>query len=162
MIRVVIVILLAFNILACEPVPLASEKIKTQHQTSFSCLSSQNQCEINSEFGLFSIQFSGQNEQGRIKTEMPFQIQLQFDANNEKYQLKKVSSYLEGKTMFMGKIPVFFQLDEIMDNVMVAETLLASCSAELMTWRLWFKLEILAEGEIKQQNIFVDFESKRL
>jgi len=162
MIKVVIVILLAFNILACEPMSIAAKKIKTQQQTPFTCLSSQSQCEINSEFGHFNIQFSGQIEQGRIKTEMPFQVQLKFDADNEKHQLLKVSSYLEGKTMYMGKIPVIFKSDAKTENTMVAETLLASCSQELMTWRLWFQLEIVAEGEIKQQSIFVDFESKRL
>ena len=52
--------------------------------------------------------------------------------------------------------------DEKAENNMIAETLLASCSEELMTWRLWFQLEIVTEGEMKQQSIFVDFESKRL
>ncbi len=162
MIKIVIVILFAFHILGCEPVPLAANKIKPQQQVPFTCLSSQSQCEINSEFGYFKIQFSGEIEQGRIKTEMPFQIKLKYDAKNEKYKLNKVSSYLEGKSMFMGKIPVFFQSDEKTGNIMIAETLLASCSEELMSWRLWLQLDIIFEDKIKQQTMFVDFESKRL
>lgn len=163
MIKIVIVILLTFNIIACEPVQQASKKSKSQQEAPFVCLSSQNQCDINAKLGHFTIQFSGQVEQGRIKTELPFQVQLKFAAVKPSHQLTKVSSYLEGKTMFMGRIPVFFQPDVKTTNTMRADTLLASCSEEVMTWRLWFQLEIMVDdGEIQQQNFFIDFDSKRL
>jgi hypothetical protein len=162
MIKIVIVILLIFNILACEPVQQASNKAKIQQPKSFVCLSTQNTCEINAKVGRFTIQFSGDIEQGRIKTEMPFQIQLILDAPNENFQLKNISSYLEGKEMFMGKIPVFFQSSNSKANVVVAEALLASCSEEMMTWRLWFQVDVEIDKEIQYQKFFIDFDSQRL
>lgn len=161
MIKIIIVILFTFNLLACEPVQLASQKKESQKKP-FICLSSQNQCDINSEFGRFNIQFSGQVEQGRIKTELPFQVQLKFDMAKQGYQLKNVTSYLEGKSMFMGKVPVFFKLNEKNSNVMIAETLLANCSEEIMTWRLWLQIDIVIADTVKQQSVFIDFESERL
>jgi len=162
MIKIAIVILFTFNILACEPIQLASKKIENQPNKAFVCLSSQSQCDIDFEFGHLNVQFAGQVEQGRIKTELPFQIQLKFDTAKQSHQFKNVTSYLEGKSMFMGKVPVFFQLDERAENAMIAETLLASCSEDIMTWRLWLQFETVIADEIKQQSIFIDFESKRL
>ncbi len=160
MIKIFSVILLIFNILACNPIQQASNRGDIQLQPSFSCLTSQNNCVVNSKFGRFSIQFSGETPHKRIKTELPFQIQLEFEASDKTFQLKSISSYLEGKTMFMGKIPVLFHNNET--NSMVAESLLASCSEEVMTWRLWFQIEIIADGEIQQQDFFIDFDSERL
>tara|TARA_R110001592_G_scaffold77616_2_gene233537 strand:- start:246 stop:728 length:483 start_codon:yes stop_codon:yes gene_type:complete len=160
MIKIIIVILFIFNSLACEPIQQASDRENIQRDNSFVCLTSQSQCGINTKFGRFNIQFSGEALQQSIKTELPFQIQLTLNAVNEAYQLKSISSYLEGKTMFMGKIPIFFQINKT--NSMVAESLLASCSEEGMTWRLWFQIEILADGKIHQQDFFIDFDSQRL
>ncbi len=164
MLKVSIVILLIFNILACKPIQQASLSENKQQQQVFSCLASQTHCDVNTKFGLFSIQFSGEVEspQGRVKTELPFQIKIRFDAVDKTHQLKGISSYLEGKTMFMGKIPVFFQKDKKENNVMVAETLLASCSEDVMTWRLWIEVEITSDDNAIQQNFFIDFDSKRL
>jgi len=162
MIKIIIVILFIFNILSCEPIQQPSSKGDIQKPTSFICLTSQSKCEINSQFGLISVQFSGEALQERIKTELSFQIQLKFDAANNAYKLKTISSYLEGKTMFMGKIPLFFEMDEKLTNSMVAESLLASCSEEVMTWRLWFQVEITTGSEVQHQNFFIDFDSQRL
>lgn len=160
MIKIIVVILLIFNSLACEPIQQASSRGDIQLHYSFTCLTSQSNCDVKSKFGHFTIQFSGKAGQERIKTELPFQIQLKFDPAAEIYQLKNIASYLEGKTMFMGKIPVLFQKNKT--NAMVAESLLASCSEEVMMWRLWFQVEIIVDGEIQQQGFFIDFESQRL
>ena len=64
--------------------------------------------------------------------------------------------------MFMGKIPIFFEMDKDLANSMIAESLLANCSEDVMTWRLWFQVEITADGKIQQQNFFIDFDSERL
>jgi len=162
MIKITLFILLTFNLLACEPVQLASKKTVGEQKNSFICLSSQNQCDINFEFGRFNIQFSGQVSQGKIKTELPFQVQIQFDAINKSYKLMKVMSYLEGKDMFMGKIPVFFESDHQKVNLMVAQSLLASCSEEQMTWRLWLEVDISKGDEMSKQRFFIDFDSQRL
>lgn len=162
MIKTVIIFLLLFNTLACEPTQRISNAEKAQQQGHFSCLSSQSKCYINSEYGRFTIQFSGQVEQGRIKTELPFYIQIKFDGNDDKYQLKSVTSHLEGKSMYMGEIPVFFQLDEKTANSLVAETLLASCSEDVMAWLLWFQFDLIVEGKLKKQSAFISFDSQRL
>ncbi len=162
MIKIIVIILFIFNTLACEPIQPASMQGNIQKQLFFTCLTSQSECEVNSKFGRFIIQFSGQAPKERIKTELPFQIQFKLDAVNEAYQLKSVSSYLEGKSMFMGKIPIFFEMDKDLANSMIAESLLANCSEDVMTWRLWFQVEITADGKIQQQNFFIDFDSERL
>lgn len=162
MIKIVIVLLFILNVFACDPVHQSANKRENYQQNNFACLASQSQCEISTEFGRFNIQFSGQVAQDRIKTELPFEIQLKFNATKQAYRLKSVISYLEGKDMFMGKIPVFFEPDEKQVNIMVAETLLASCSKEMMTWRLWLKVDIAIEGEVQQENFFIDFDSQRL
>ena len=162
MIKVVIVILFIFNLLACNPIQQASQKKNTQPQIPFTCLTSQSSCEVSTDLGTFTIEFSGQVDTGKVKTELPFQIKLTFVGVNENFQLKNVSSYLEGKSMFMGKIPVFFQLAEKSSDTTIAQTLLASCSDEVMTWQLWFTTEIEQADKIIKQDFFIDFDSKRL
>ena len=162
MIKIVGVILFMLATPACNPIQPVINQEQSDKIQVFTCLTSQSECEVASELGNFSIQFSGQVEQGRIKTELPFSIQLKFSESKQVYQLKGVSSYLEGKDMFMGKIPVFFQLEKNVSNTMVAETLLASCSEEIMTWRLWFQVDIVVAGDIQQHSFFIDFDSQRL
>jgi hypothetical protein len=162
MFKIIIVIVFILNLLACDPIQQTSRQREIQKHPFFICLTSQNKCEVKSEFGRFIIKFSGEALQERIKTELPFQIQLELDATNAVSQLMSVSSYLEGKTMFMGKIPVFFEIDKNSNNTLIAESLLASCSEEVMTWRLWLQVEIITDGEVGQQNFFIDFDSQRL
>ena len=162
MMKVVVVILLILNIFACNPIQQAAQKKNLPPQIPFSCLASQSNCEVITDLGVFSVQFSGQADMGKIKTELPFQIQLTFDGEAENFQLKNVSSYLEGKSMFMGKIPVFFEIAEKSHNTTIAQTLLASCSDEVMTWRIWFTAEIEQADNIIKQDFFIDFDSKRL
>jgi len=170
MIKVVVVILFIFNLLACNPIQQASQNKSTHTQLPFTCLASQSRCDVNTDLGSFIIEFSGQVDMGKIKTELPFQIQLTFNALTKNSQLKNVSSYLEGKSMFMGKIPVFFQRAEKNSNSHRAQTLLVSCSEEIMTWRLWFSVEVenndkandKANDKVIQQDFFIDFDSQRL
>lgn len=162
MIKIVVIILFIFTLLACHPIQQASQKKNTQLKSPFMCLASQSRCEVITDFGAFTIQFSGQIDAGKIKTELPFEIQLILNAKVKDSTLKSVSSYLEGKTMFMGKIPVFFQMSEQRKNSIIAESLLASCSEEVMVWRLWFTVEIEQADQIIKENFFIDFDSKRL
>lgn len=162
MIKNFVVILFIFNLLACNPAQKSSQNKSASSQVPFTCLESQSRCDVNTDLGTFTVEFSGQADKGKVKTELPFQIQLTFKAMAENSQLKSVSSFLEGKSMFMGKIPVFFQRSEQNSHVTIAETLLVNCSEEIMTWRLWFTIEIEQKGETAQQNFFIDFDSKRL
>ena len=163
MIKVFIVILLFFNLLSCGPVSQATKVNEAEKPLSFICLTSQSECEVNTQYGFFTVQFSGEPSQAYIKTELPFYVKLKFDAKNTSIQLKRMSSYLEGKSMFMGKIPVFFEKEAKQENnVMMAESLLASCSEEIMTWLFWFNIEILVDGVVQQQDFFIEFDSERL
>lgn len=160
MFKIFIILLILINIFACEPIKQAANNKSKQQVLDFTCLTSQHICDVNTELGQFTIHFAGESQQGKIKTELPFQIKLSFNSPEESTQIKKITSYLEGKSMFMGKVPVFFQNEP--KNTMLAESLLASCSEEIMTWRLWFQIEINADGKIHQQDFFVDFDSVRL
>ncbi|MBL4765755.1 MAG: hypothetical protein JKX67_10865 [Colwellia sp.] len=162
MIKIAVVILFIFNVFACNPIQQASQKSSTQPQIPFTCLASQSSCEVNTDLGTFIIDFSGQVDKGKLKTELPFQIQLTFAALSKSFQLKNVNSYLEGKIMFMGKIPVFFQPADKSSDTVIAQTLLASCSEEVMAWRLWFSVEIEQDDKTTTQDFFIDFESQRL
>ncbi len=162
MVKIFLVVFFVFNALACKPVKQVSEKNNAKLPNSFSCISSQNQCEVNAGFGRFSIQFSGEISQGRIKTELPFFIQVKLKDEKEGNSIQKIESYLEGKDMFMGKIPVFFKLNENQPSVMTADSLLANCSEEVMTWRLWLQTEVVINDKTEQQRFFIDFESERL
>jgi len=162
MIKAAIVLLFTFNILACNPIQQASQKKAIHYPIPFSCIASQSHCEVGTDIGVFIIEFSGQLDKGKIKTELPFEIQLTFKALSESFQLKNVSSYLEGKTMFMGKVPVFFDMTDKSNKPVIAQTLLASCSEEVMTWRLWFTVEIEQDDKRTQQDFFLDFDSQRL
>jgi len=158
--RIFVVLAFVFTIFACKPVtPVSTNDIKLQ-PSSFVCLVSQSQCTISLDIGDFDIQFSQMDQEGKIKTELPFHIKLHFDSIDESSQIQNISSYLEGKSMFMGKIPVFFK--ESQNNGMIAESLLANCSEDIMTWRLWFTVEILVVDKVQQQDFFIDFDSQRL
>lgn len=162
MIKVFIILFFCFNLLACNPVKQASQQRNTTPQVPFTCLASQSRCDVSTELGTFTIEFSGQIDVGRVKTELPFKIQLTFDALTQSSQLSSVSSYLEGKSMFMGKIPVFFQRSENNSDSTIAQTMLVNCSEEVMTWRLWFAVEIQQADKVVQQGFFIDFDSQRL
>ena len=162
MIKTVVVIFFIFTILACNPIQQASQTKSKAPQIPFTCLASQSSCEVSTELGIFTIEFSGQLDKGMIKTELPFQIKLSLDGLNKNVQIQGVSSYLEGKTMFMGKIPVFFDMTDKSSAAIVAQTLLASCSEEIMTWRIWFTVEVQQADNITEQSFFIDFDSHRL
>ncbi|MCP4987209.1 MAG: hypothetical protein GY928_14515 [Colwellia sp.] len=143
---------------ACTPVSQQDSKT-AQKIPPAQCIESQSQCEITTEFSKFTLKFSQIQLSDKIKTELPFTIELsqQANENNNQLNITKVSSYLEGRDMFMGKVPVFFEQNNDSD-MYTAQSLLANCTEEQMIWRLW----ITVESEGKAQNFFVDFTSQRL
>ena len=142
---------------ACKPVSEESS-VSIASALVAQCIDSQSQCEINTELADVSVKFSQHQLSGKVKTELPFFIELTpVSQKNTMQSMTKVSAYLEGKDMFMGKVPVFFEPTD-KDNVYLAQSLLASCSEEQMVWRLWITMEM----EDKAQTFFVDFTSQRL
>jgi len=148
---------------ACKPVSEQGSAI-LQQMPSAQCIESQSQCEISTEASDFSIKFSQLQMIDNIKTDLPFVIELSqlvskvTDLNvAKKMNITKVSAYLEGKDMFMGKVPVFFEKAES-SNKFLAQSLLANCTEEQMVWRLWITIKV---GE-QEQTSFIDFTSERL
>jgi len=159
--KTTVVFLLCTILSGCYP------KESTQSATTpFQCINSQTRCELTTELGNFGLQFNVEE----VLTEFPFSIQVSrinntkiIEKTNSKNKIK-ISGYMEGKTMFMGKIPLFFnKVDNESESVaFIAETMLGSCSQDVMTWRLWLTIE--KQGNIEkshQTTFFIDFDSKR-
>ena len=147
---------------ACKPVS-EQDSVNTLNPLVPLCIASQSQCQVNTELANFSIKFSQQQLSDKVKTELPFFIELtELVESSQSDQVAKenttnISAYLEGKDMFMGKVPVFFEQSG-KAGVYSAQSLLASCSEENMDWRLWITADISG----KTQTFFVDFTSQRL
>ena len=140
---------------------------KNEHEQiiPFQCISDQSQCEIITKFGAVLVKFNVE----KVLAELPFQIQLEFkkdhllsDIPHPKI-INSVVGYMEGKTMFMGKIPLFFnrQLEGDEDYSFIAETMLGSCSEDRMTWRIWITLEMIDVNYKDQKTFFIDVDSTR-
>jgi hypothetical protein len=155
MLKITLIFVCYLGLLGCKPANV--DKTDKEEVKGFICLASQSSCVVDTNIGQFSIEFSGDTEQGKLKTELPFRIQLTATDKENLNKLVSIESYLEGKTMFMGKVPVFFEQDTLR-----AETLLASCSEDIMTWRLWLMITMSNNGETIQQEIYIDFDSIRL
>jgi hypothetical protein len=148
---------------ACKPVTEQSNALAQQMPLP-QCIESQSRCEINTDYGDFSVKFSQIKLSDTIKTELPFTIELSQRVSKavqpiiaKELNITKVSAYLEGRDMFMGKIPVFFEMHSN-GTKFLAQSLLANCTEEQMVWRLWVKIESTEQ----EQNFFVDFTSQRL
>ncbi|MBA6349087.1 hypothetical protein [Colwellia sp. BRX8-9] len=131
----------------------------------FQCLTSQSICEIKTIFGRMLVKFNV----GKVLTEHPFDIRVELKKDHllkDNFSAEdsySVVGYMEGKTMFMGKIPLFFTEDITTEkNYFVAETMLGSCSEDNMVWRLWLTVEKKSANNDKEQtSFFIDFQSSR-
>lgn len=106
---------------------------------------------------------------GKVLTEHPFDIRVELKKDHllkDNFSAEdsySVVGYMEGKTMFMGKIPLSFTEDITTEkNYFVAETMLGSCSEDNMVWRLWLTVEKKSANNDKEQtSFFIDFQSSR-
>jgi hypothetical protein len=155
--KLLFLITILLSVSACKPITEQDGSL-AQQMPSPQCIESQSQCKITTELADFSIKFSQLHLSDKVKTELPFVIELaQIDTGVEQSSITKVSAHLEGKDMFMGKVPVFFEKDTESNNYL-AQSLLANCTEEQMIWRLWVTV-VYAEQE---QSFFIDFTSQRL
>lgn len=88
-------------LLACD------KQQKTELKTELTpispkCITTQNTCVVKTDFGDFSLLFN----LDPVVTETPFELVL---VANSQYVINKVTAHMEGKNMFMGKIPLFFK-----------------------------------------------------
>jgi hypothetical protein len=166
---------------ACEQAhnSALSTTVEEQESQAF-CLTTQSECQINTDLGNFEVTFSQAlpralenktenviaghtSEKGlkHIRTELPFSIIIKpVNSSELTAPVSAVSGYLEGRDMFMGKVPVFFNKAEQGDKF-TATSLLASCSEDVMVWQLWLTVT-LADKQKSEQRFFVNFESLRL
>jgi len=162
---------------------LSCEQQKQDHASTITpkCISSQNTCVINLRSGEFSILFN----KDPVITDTPFDIFLVSDGRSI---IKNISAHMEGKNMFMGKIPLFFdylsdenknqELNDFKVNVpesesiesnavfrketYIANTMLGSCSEENMRWIIYFTISLETTlGEMKTENFNIEFNSFR-
>ncbi|WP_426357631.1 hypothetical protein ACPUVO_14370 [Pseudocolwellia sp. HL-MZ19] len=68
------------------------------------CISSQSDCFIKLASGEFVVLFN----RDPVITETPFDISL---ISHTQHTIKNISAHMEGKNMFMGKVPLFFEVD---------------------------------------------------
>lgn len=132
-----------------------NEKLKTS-LIKPKCLTSQSACIIESTYGDFSILFNVDS----IITENEFDIVL---ISHSHHQIKSISAHMEGKNMFMGKIPLFFEPSQgEKTTTLIARTMLGSCSEENMRWVILFIVnKIKKNGEIVNERFSVEFDSVR-
>jgi hypothetical protein len=145
---------------ACNPV-----KKNSFVQVAPQCLPSQSRCFVDTNYGKFDVLFNTE----KVLTELPFEISLKYAAkredSTEKYSVTTVSGYLEGRDMFMGKVPVMFS--QSTPNIFSANALIGSCSEEKMVWRLWLSIELQVlsatgkESDVIKQGFYIDFQSSR-
>ncbi|MFT5759149.1 MAG: hypothetical protein ACI9LM_003903 [Alteromonadaceae bacterium] len=131
------------------------------------CLDSQSKCVVDNELGQFKLLFNVDKVYG----DMPFELSIVYTSTSEDI---KLSGFLEGKEMFMGKIPVFFTKGQN-ENKQTSEVLLANCSEDQMMWRLWVTAEVIGDQpgnqldnqlgnnqKLTKRTFFVDFMVSRL
>lgn len=115
------------------------------------CLASQSQCNITVSLGNFDILFNVET----VLTEQTFNIIVKNNSLNDNLEIK---GFLEGKEMYMGKIPLFF--NKTKPQIFNAETLLGSCSEAEMVWRMWLYISDKTNREVTDK-VFIDFKSYR-
>jgi len=137
-----------------------------------SCTAFQSPCYIENVVGRFDIYFLSD----KLKAEEPFKVAVkysphkelidtykigkQIDTSLENLQLIKLTGYMEGKDMFMGKIPVLFEKNK---NLFVANTVVSACHTNKMVWKLILtaELEDSANKRVSSLPFVIEFEASR-
>lgn len=137
-----------FPLTACKPVKKTIQVLDKPQ-----CLKSQSSCEIKTNIGVFTLRFNVRE----VKVEVPFTMHVSYLG---KQKIKKITGYMEGKNMFMGKIPLFFK-SILVNNAFSAETMLVACTEPKMQWRVWINAEYSKQNQQQpiKQGFFVDFTS---
>ena len=152
--RYLLLVLVTLFICGCSPAP----KNDIPH-ISPQCLASQSECVVSTAIGDFEILFNKE----KLLTETPFTIYVNYRGDKK---VSMLTGYLEGKEMYMGKVPVFFKLatnEKYPEGRFQAETLLGSCSEDTMVWTFWITATITnqASQESENQSFFIEFSSSR-
>ncbi|MGB0938893.1 MAG: hypothetical protein ACPGTQ_15670 [Colwellia sp.] len=147
--------------------PKGTKKTVSGIDERFTCLSSQSQCVFNTEHGEISISFSGNAQEGRMVSEQEFMIRASFkplltveSGQTSPNVITKLSGYMEGRDMFMGKIPVLFKQSTTDKNMFTGTTLTSRCAEDIMAWTLKIEVEWASEvSSSSAKSYLLDFES---
>lgn len=93
----------------------------------------------------------------RVTPETPFHMIMKVDNYTG---IEKVSGYMEGVSMYMGKIPLLFHFDKE-NQRFVAPTLVGSCSDPQMHWRVVLDVTINKSGQLETIQVVENFYSYR-
>lgn len=120
---------------------------KVEYQ-AFACTEFQSICEKKFKEGKLDILFNV----AKItpETEVTMKLKPSFDKS-----IKKVIGFIEGKSMYMGKIPLLFSEPNMQDEVQ-ATFMLGSCSDPKMIWQT--RVEVHYDDGSKT-SFFFDFTS---
>lgn len=120
---------------------------KVEYQ-AFSCTEFQSICEKEFDEGKLDILFNV----AKIMPETEVGIKLKSTIEKP---IENITGFIEGKSMYMGKIPLLFSSPDNQNEV-EATFMLGSCSDPNMTWRTWIEVEF-KDGS--KRNFFFDFAS---
>lgn len=155
-IRVLAVIAGILFLTSCEPNSAVSRANVNQSAKSFACIAEQSPCVIELDDSRVEVLFDSE----RLIAEQAFNMRVNYQGQA---QILQVTGFLEGMSMYMGKIPLFLEprlispKDENEVNMHIStvsgenistenaqtlqsfqgEVLLGSCTEEVMTWRMW-------------------------
>lgn len=136
------VFLVTFLTACSDPSTIIHESSENSEssQTSLNCIAS-SPCQ--------SHEITLWNSAETLRPETPFDLFL--DTQNP--ALKVRAAWLEGKSMYMGKIPVFFTLEQ--NSRWSAEVMVGACSDPVMEWLL--TIELTGQPAVKVSDKTVTF-----
>ena len=160
---VIIALLLSVLLFACSPDNQSNLNTDIASAKIAQCIVGQSKCEFALTNAEAKVLFDVEN----IIAEQPFNMIIKYQGQEK---LKSINGYLEGVDMYMGKIPLFFDLQAMTNNgnevvqkenqlpsqelsqVFQTEVLIGSCSSAQMKWRIW--LTFTTEKNIKHTKMF--------
>lgn len=134
-------------IISCQPNSLPDDFLIEP-----ACIAGQTQCLFETNKGKIYLLFN----QEFLVAEAPFQITLNYTST--KKSIAKIQGFMEGSDMFMGKIPLFFELknSDEMTQQFAADVLFGSCGQPEMRWNISLRMSF-TDGS--HQQIFTEVTS---
>ena len=115
-----------------------------QSATFAVCQDFQSSCTLNLGENTFDIVF----DKTKLTPEQPFTLYLR---SQNGFSQNNFFGYLEGVNMYMGKIPLFFELTQS-KNQLKATSMFGSCSEKQMIWRLWVVETKVGSEQVLNKN----------
>lgn len=114
------------------------------------CNDIQNQATEKAIYQTFKSEFVTLSIPAELRAEELFDIRASFSG-----EVSNVQAKLEGISMDMGIVPVFFNPDESNKSSYATKVLLGACALPVMEWRLTMTWQEAGKARFYQQNINV-------